>query len=329
MASINDVAKLAGVSKSTVSKVLNNYQNVTPKTKEIVLKAVDELNYVPNQIAVALAKNDLKKVALVVDPTKDNQTIDGINAKYLLGAVHKLGELNVELITVFSTLFTKYQNKELDTYLLKRGITGIIFFGIPRRDESMNYLIEQEKFKIVLVDVDKSNHSTSSLSINNYGAQQEIAKLVIDKYNFKKVLYISGDDGGDSGLQRKNGIKDLQKQLEITIDIMDGEYSELKAQKIVQKYGAKYEAIICASDLMAIGAVRSLKKQKLNRLVTGFDGIDLLAYLDDKILTVMQNFVFIGEQAAEEVVKLLDGKQGEKKFIEHEIDYVKIEDVIK
>ncbi len=329
MASINDVAKKAGVSKSTVSKVLNDYENVTPKTKEKVMNAVEELNYIPNQIAVALAKSDNKRVALVVDPTNDNQSIDGINAKYLLGAVHKLEELNIEVVTLFSTLFSKCTEEELEMYLVKRGITGIVFFGIPKINRGMNYLINKERFKTVVVDVEQWNKSTSAISIDNYHAQQEIAQYVIDKFKLKKILYIAGDDGGDTGIIRKKAISDLQKQTDIVIDIMDGNYSEINSQQIVSKHGARYDAVICASDIMAIGAARALKRKKLNRHVIGFDGIDLLAYIDERILTVIQDFILIGEEAASEIVNLLDGKSGEQKYVPYRIDYVEIDSVIK
>ncbi len=329
MASINDVAKLAGVSKSTVSKVLNDYENVTPKTKKLVMDAVAELNYVPNQIAVALAKNDTRKVALVVDPTNDNQTIDGINAKYLLGAVQKLDELNVEVVTLFSSLFSKYSQEELEMYLIKRGITGIIFFGIPQMTDSMNYLIDKQTFKIVLVDVNKYNKNTSAISINNYQAQFEIIQLVVDKSRLKKILYISGEDGGDTGLIRKQAVMDFKDKFDVEVEVYDGHYSEKKSQAIVSKLGARFDAIVCASDIMAIGAARALKQQKLNRQVIGFDGIDLLAYIEDKILTVIQDFALIGEIAAIEINDLFNGKKGEQKFINHKIGYVHIEDVIK
>ncbi len=329
MASINDVAKLAGVSKSTVSKVLNNYDSVTPKTKEQVMQAVRELNYIPNQIAVALAKSDNRKVAIVVDPTSGSQTIDGINAKYLLGAVQKFDELEIDMVTIFSTLFNKFNNEELEMYLIKRGITGLIFFGIPKNNEQMNYLIDNEKFKIVVVDVNSVNKSTSSVSINNYEAQQVIALDVINRYKLKKILYIAGDDGGDTGLIRKKAIIDLDKNCDVQFEIVDGSYLESKAQQIVSKIGAKYDGIICASDIMAIGASRALKMQKLNRIVTGFDGIDLLAYIDDKILTVLQDFVKIGEEAAIEMGKLLDNNLGREVILPYQIDYVEIDKVIK
>ncbi len=329
MASINDVAKLAGVSKSTVSKVLNNYENVTPKTKKLVMDAVEELNYVPNQIAVALAKNDTRKVALVVDPTNDNQTIDGINAKYLLGAVQKLDELNIEVVTLFSSLFSKYSNEELEMYLIKRGITGIIFFGIPQMNESMNYLIDKETFKIVLVDVNKYNKCTSAISIDNYRAQYNIVETIVEKYRLKKILYISGEDGGDTGIIRKKAIVDFMENNDIEVEIHDGHYSEQNSQSIVNKYGARFDAIVCASDIMAIGAARALKQQKLNRHVIGFDGIDLLAYIEEKILTVIQDFALIGELAANEINDLFNGKLGEKKYVAYKIGYVQIQDVIK
>ncbi len=329
MASINDVAKLAGVSKSTVSKVLNDYDTISEDTKIEVYKAVKQLNYIPNQIAVALSKGDTKKVALVVDPTKDNQTIDGLNINYILGANHKFDELKIEVVTIFSTMFLQLNKDEIEMYLRKRAISGIIFFGVPIHNKVMNEIISNEQFKVVVVDVEITNSSTSSISIDNYKAQQEVARQIIAEKGLRKILYISGEDGGDSGQIRRKAIEDLAAELDLNLSIMDGEYSEKKAEIIVKKYGFMYDGILCASDLMAIGAMRELKRQKLNRPITGFDGIDLMAYVDEKILTVIQNFSQIGEIAAAEVNSLLDGKDGKKITVEHEIGYVDIRRVIK
>ncbi len=329
MASINDVAKLAGVSKSTVSKVLNGYDTISEDTKKEVYKAVKQLNYMPNQIAVALSKGDTKKVALVVDPTKDNQTIDGLNVNYILGASQKFDELKIEVVTIFSTMFLQLNKDEIEMYLRKRAISGIIFFGVPTHNKVMNEIIANEQFKVVVVDVEFTNSSTSAISIDNYMAQQEVARRIIAEKGLKKILYISGADGGDSGEIRRQAMKDLAEELNLNLTIMDGEYSEKKAALIVKKHGFLYDGILCASDLMAIGAMRELKKQKLNRPITGFDGIDLMAYIDEKILTVIQNFNYIGALAAIEVNNLLDGQYGKKIIVEHEVNYVDIERVIK
>lgn len=95
VATINDVAKKAGVAIGTVSKVLNNYANVSKETREKVLKAASELNYIPNTIASALSSKNSNRVALYIYINDQRQAIDEINMQYLLGAFTMANEIGV------------------------------------------------------------------------------------------------------------------------------------------------------------------------------------------------------------------------------------------
>ena len=79
MSSMSDVAKKAGVGISTVSKVLNNYENISQETRDKVMKAVEELNYVPNAVASALSSKKSKRIGVVVFINNERQAIDEIN----------------------------------------------------------------------------------------------------------------------------------------------------------------------------------------------------------------------------------------------------------
>ena len=101
MVSIRDVAKRAGVAISTVSKVLNNYPNVSEDTREKVNRAVTELNFVPNSVAAALSSKQAGRVALLVNLNVKTSAIDEINMQYISGALNKAMELNLDVITLF------------------------------------------------------------------------------------------------------------------------------------------------------------------------------------------------------------------------------------
>ena len=97
MTSIKDVAKHAGVAISTVSKVLNNYPNISEATRKKVNKAVEELNFVPNSIAAALSSKNAGRVALMIDLNVTTQAIDEIAMRYVSGALTKAMELNLDV----------------------------------------------------------------------------------------------------------------------------------------------------------------------------------------------------------------------------------------
>lgn len=328
MASINDVANKAGVSKSTVSKVLNDYGSISEATKKRVNEAVEELNYYPNPTAVALSKQKQKKIALIQTTRVGNQTIDGLNMNYSIGATQTFNELGIEAMTFYSSTFKDFSARQFTTYFKKRGINGIIFFGFPDNNEVINEVINNEDFKVIVIDREIANNSTSSVSIDNYQAQQEIMKKAIADSNSNRILYIAGHDSGDAGSIRLQSVKDLSNTLDTEIDIVQANFNESEAYSIALEVGHKYDTIVCASDLMAVGALRAIKQHNHEAAVYGFDGINLLAYLDEKILTVKQDFMAIGSRAASEVVSLLDGKDGEIIFLDYEINFLNIDDVI-
>ncbi|MEA4875547.1 LacI family DNA-binding transcriptional regulator, partial [Anaerorhabdus sp.] len=98
VATISDVAKKAGVSIGTVSKVLKNYSYVSEETRKKVMDAVKELNYIPNSIASALSSKKHAKVALYTYINDAKQAIDEINMQYLLGAFSQAKEYDLEVV---------------------------------------------------------------------------------------------------------------------------------------------------------------------------------------------------------------------------------------
>ena len=101
MASIRDVAQKAGVAISTVSKVLNQYPNVSEETKAKVNEAIRELNFTPNTIASALSSKQAGRVALLLNLNTQTQAIDEIDMQYISGAIIKAQEMKLDVITVF------------------------------------------------------------------------------------------------------------------------------------------------------------------------------------------------------------------------------------
>ena len=101
MASIRDVAQKAGVAISTVSKVLNQYPNVSEETKAKVNEAIRELNFTPNTIASALSSKQAGRVALLLNLNTQTQAIDEIDMQYISGAINKAQEMKLDVITVF------------------------------------------------------------------------------------------------------------------------------------------------------------------------------------------------------------------------------------
>lgn len=90
--------------------------------------------------------------------------------------------------------------------------------------------------------------------------------------------------------ERLLGMQQLAKELSLPVLVKNGDFSELQARNLTLKYAKKKDAVVCASDLMAIGAMKALIKMDIFRPVCGFDGIILMGYVGKQMNTVSQNF---------------------------------------
>lgn len=328
MVSIKDVAKHAGVAISTVSKVLNNYPNVSEETKIKVNKAVEELNFVPNSVAAALSSKHAGRVALLVNLNVYAQAIDEIDMRYISGAINKAMEMNLDVITLFFFMFKGKTVDELIRYLQSQSITGIILYGLSKEDTVMHELIESKKFKCVTLDAPLVNENTSCVTIDHMMGQYEVAKKTIEENPSKKILYIAGKANGYVTDDRIEGMMKLAKEKKLQVEIHYGEFSETVAREITFKYGKQNDLIVCASDLMAIGAMKALTEMDIFRPVCGFDGIMLMAYVEQQMNTVRQDFSELSAKAVWELNNLMNGSEGRTVLEPYSLVQIKYSDAL-
>lgn len=328
MVSIKDVAKRAGVAISTVSKVLNHYPNVSEETKRKVNEAVEELNFVPNSVAAALSSKQSGRVAILLNLDNASQAVDEINMQYLAGAIKQAVEMNLDVITVFFSMVRKMSLEELVRYLQSQSITGLIIFCMSKDDKVLHSLIASEIFKIVTVDAPIINAATSCVWIHQEKAQYEVAKKTVIENGSKSILYLAGKKNGYVTEERLKGIKRLAEEMKLPLLIRNGNFSELEARKHTFKYAKNKAAIVCASDLMAIGAMKALIEMDIFRPVCGFDGITLMGYAGKQMNTVRQDFTNVAAQAVIELKRLLDGGCGEEIVLGYELVRMQYLDII-
>ena len=310
MVSIKDVAKHAGVAISTVSMVLNGYPNISENTRKKVNQAVEELNYIPNCVAAALSSKQAGRVALMIDLNVQTQATDEIAMRYIFGAITKAMELNLDVTTIFGFMFQHKTTEELIRYLKSHSITGIIIYGVAENNLMLKDLIARETFKCVVVDDELTGKDTSSVSINQKKAQYEVAKKMLESFPGKRVLYICGDDNSYVTVERLKGIQCLAKEMDLEIIVKRADFSALKSCELVRQMGKEVDAIVCASDLMALGAKNALLEMGIERPLCGFDGISLMGYAGQEMYTIRQNFSEISARAMEELQRLMSGKEG-------------------
>lgn len=328
MVSIKDVAKQAGVAISTVSKVLNGYPNVSEATKKKVNRAVEELNFVPNTVAAALSSKQSGRVALLLNLGNVAQAVDEIYMQYIAGTIGRAVELNLDVITVFDSMLKNRSLEEVVRYLRSQSITGLIIFGMSKEDKVLQRLIEAQIFKIVTVDAPLVNAFSSAVWIDQAAAQYDVAKKTLKENRGNSILYLAGKKNGYVSEERLKGMQRLAEEEKLSLFVRNGEFSELQARNLTLRYAKKRDIVVCASDLMAIGAMRALMDMDIFRPVCGFDGITLMGYAGKQMNTVKQDFKRIASEAAEELKRLLDGGEGRQIVLDYELVRMKYDDVL-
>ncbi|HBV82856.1 MAG TPA: LacI family transcriptional regulator [Lachnospiraceae bacterium] len=328
MVSIRDVAGKAGVAISTVSKVLNHYPNVSEETKQKVTAAIEELGFLPNTIASALSSKKTGRIALVLDVNRHAQTVDEIPMQYIIGAINKAKEKGIDIITVFFTMIAEMNVEGMTRYFQSQGIEGLLICDLSKDDVTLRTLVEAGGFKSVLIDAPGISENTSSIHIDNAKAQYEVAKKFLTGKQNKKILYLSGKKNGYVSEERLNGMNRLAEEMGLQVLVRTGNFSELEARKLTMQYAKSKDAIICASDLMAIGAMKALIDMDIYRPVCGFDGVSLMGYAGKQMHTVKQDFQQIAANAVEELFRLMEGGSGQDIVIPHKLIRIKYLDVI-
>lgn len=330
MSSMLDVAKRAGVGVSTVSKVLNNYENVSQETKDKVMRAVEELNYVPNAVASALSSKKNKRIGVVVFINNKRQAIDEINMQYLFGTFEEANSLKLEIVTVFSSVFENMSKIEMIQYFKSLSVQGLIVYGLHKEQTDFTEMIDEQHFYSVLVDVPIQNEKTSYVMIDHQTAQYKLAKYMIESqpHAVRNVLYLAGRRDGYVTDLRLQGVVDACLERDINLNAQYADFSERKAIELTKAYGMDADIIICASDLMAIGSINALKEMDIFRPVCGYDGIKLLGYVKYHIQTVKQDFFSIAKRAVQEYSHLIETQSSQGILMDYEITRIGYDDVI-
>lgn len=331
MVSIRDVAKHAGVAISTVSKVVNNYPNVSEETRKKVNASIKELNFIPNTIASALSSKQAGRIALLMNLNSQMQSIDEIGMQYLIGTINQCREMNLDIITVFYSMLRDKTIEEMEQYFRSQSISGIIICGMSREDENLKQLIEAQFFKIVAIDTPFVNEYTSSVWIDQKQAQKDVArKTILDNAGSRsdRILYISGKENGYITPGRTQAMQELAEEMNLKLTICCGGFSECQARKITFEYAKDNDIIVCASDMMAIGAMKALIDMDIFKPVCGFDGITLMGYVGKQMNTVKQDFISLSTEAVKELARLMNGGSGKNIVLPHEIVKLRYEDII-
>lgn len=299
MPTIRDIAKLAGVSVATVSRIINHSGKVSPSTKNRVKKIIKETNYQPNQVARTLYKKRSKMIGIIIPDLNNRfyaQIIDGIQK-----IIQPKG---YTALISFSASSSEIRYREAITNFERNNVDGII--------SSAFSITPNFQLKTPLIMYDSANIPDKIVRVasnNKKGGKESIDLL---KGPIKKVLVQHWPLSLPTIRERVDAIIDELNNRKILyfLEEVSEANPHLAAQQALDK-STQFDAVITVNDLYAAEIIKEAKKRNLNipnefQLV-GYDNNILCEYTSPTLSTIDQQPQLIGQTAAKRLLKLITG----------------------
>jgi LacI family sucrose operon transcriptional repressor len=302
MASLYDVAKLAGVSKSTVSRVINDEYGVKESTKAKVLAAVSECGYVVNQVAKDLKSQRTNLIGVIVPRVSSHATaqgVDGLTAIFeqagkhvLLANTHLNHEKELEYIRIFN----------------QKRVEGIVFYA-THLDMSLVNMIKQSSVPVVLVGQDGSLYDIPSIVHDDFRVGYEAGKRLLDKgCRHIGFIGVQRDDLAVDTL-RSTGLSQALRTHDLQVLFhAHGTFSIESGYQLTQNYLQQFpqtDGLFCATDRIAVGAIKAMRDAGIR----AGDDVKVLGVGNDELALVshpaLSTFSYAFEKAGENAAKVL------------------------
>lgn len=323
---IEDVAREAGVSITTVSRVVNDNYPVKIETRQRVEEAIKKLNYRPNPIAVSLVRKTTNTIGVIVPGISNMYFSDVVS-----GIEKYLKEYDYDVFLVSEVKDAKSEKKYVNKFI-DRFVDGLIVLD-PKTENIISGFYSDVSKRIPLVLVNGYNEGIDLnfvISIQEKGFCEAMEYLI--NLGHKKIAFVRGEKSYSYDLKENiyKGYMDRIKSPYIVIDTDDGNTIEVvknTENKIVEindryRIGRDITAFCACNDLMAFGILNGCSNLGLSVpkdvSVVGFDNIMISEMSNPKITTVDQNMKTLGKKAAELIVKTIknENKRPQKVFVD-------------
>ncbi len=306
-ATIHDVAKLAGVNSSTVSRVLNGKATVIEETREKIYAAMRELDYHPNSLARSLANGQSGAIGVVVD-AEDAEAFSNVFFNRSLFAVEKVAQERGYHVILANGAKRAGGMGSIEKLMLERKVDGLI---LPPSTVKPSLLAKIRSFPcVVLGQPEAAHHDLSWVDVNNaQGAEMAVAHLLSRGY--RRIAYLGGE--GRTGFSRRR-VKGYEKRLEKQEALVyptDGTVED--AQRVALQALARPDrpdAFLCNDNMSAFGLLKAARAQGLGVPaeigVATFDNYPLAEFTDPPLTSVDVDTALLGEQAARLLFQHID-----------------------
>jgi len=319
---IYDVARQAGVSPSTVSRVMNSPEIVASDTCQKVMQVMKELSYIPSMIAASMPRNRMNYIGLIIPD------VTNIFFSNIIRGIQDVCEKHGYNVLVVNSDDSQEKEGRYLKLLYSRRVDGVIMTVAGYREEkySEEELSLMKKMHMVLIDREINGLATPIIKVDNFAGAYSAVRYLLSM-GHKRIMYIAGIEGTKTNQERRKGYLAALKKAhinwkkELVADFrLDTAYQKIMHYWPQLKNSNQLPtAIFAANDLMAIGVLKAFAQLKIqvpeDVSIIGFDNIPFSDCTYPPLTTIDQPTYLMGQKAVETLLKLID-KKDIKKSIE-------------
>ncbi|WP_222192689.1 LacI family DNA-binding transcriptional regulator [Modestobacter italicus] len=313
---LDEVAVLAGVSRATVSRVVNDSPKVSPEARQAVLSAVAELRYVPNRMARSLVTRRTDTVALVLNEPNTQVFSDPFFASIVRGVSATLADTDLNLVLL--TAQDEREQQKIGRYARQGHVDGVILMSV-HSDDPLPDILEEAGIPLVLCGRPFDDRAVAFVDADNRGGAQEAAAHLAAAGR-RRIATITGPLDMIAGVDRLAGYQaGLQAAgLEVCSDLVaEGDFTEVGGARAMAELldrAPDLDAVFVASDPMAVGALRALREAGRrvpeDVAVVGFDDAAIAERCDPPLTTIAQPLTDMTPLLTELLLRQIEGVGG-------------------
>ena len=324
---LDEVAKLAFVSRSVVSRVLNNNPNVSDEARKRVKSIIKEYNYSPSYLARSLSANRTNEICIIGPRRVGSSLASGFWPILHAGIFEMCIERGYFINLTFMSHAIAHEiddrilnDNRFDGYLLyTQEVTDIVYESLCKKD-----------VPIALIGHNDFHPNIPSVDVDNYQGAYLATSYLCD-LGHKKIGAILGNLKWKESYDRKTAFLNVLEENDLPINenwIIDTSYSELSGYESMKKLLSQDShptALICGSDSIAMGAIYYLIESNIpvpeKVSIIGFDDLPFTDYLNPPLTTIRQPIFEKGMYAANLIIDIIEGKPIEvlKKIMEPQL----------
>ncbi|WP_215114605.1 LacI family DNA-binding transcriptional regulator [Exiguobacterium sp. s70] len=301
---INDIAKLAGVAKSTVSRYLNG-GSVGQATRDKIERVIQETNYEPNQFAQSLKSKQTKMIGVIV-PRLDSYAA----SRTMMGIDERLTERGYQMLVVNTAQQTEREIEQLYN-LAKQKVAGIIWLGTTVTERHLQAI---QDIQIPVLLIGQEHGHVHSLVYPDFDAAYALGKQFMD-WGHRDIIYVGVEEYDIAvGQTRRDGFLRAFNEAGADVKTYTTSFKIDDSIPIGAQIGHELSAslVVCATDNIALGVLKGLanagKTVPGDISVSGFGGYDFTEVLHPSITTVHLPYRRTGSRAADMILQLLTGE---------------------